>query len=114
MDGLSIITHNVGECDLTATSESGIVQTLHINVVPVAASGISINPTTVTLKVGENTTVTATVAPANTTDKNLKWTSSDETVAMVNENGEITGMGLGQCAITATTSMVFPPTVWYR
>lgn len=104
VDGLSIITHNVGECDLTATSESGIVQTLHINVVPVAASGISINPTTVTLKVGENTTVTATVAPANTTDKNLKWTSSDETVAMVNENGEITGMGLGQCAITAMTS----------
>ena len=104
VDGLSIITHNVGECDLTATSESGIVQTLHINVIPVAASGISINPTTVTLKVGENTTVTATVVPANTTDKNLKWTSSDETVAMVDENGEITGVGLGQCAVTATTS----------
>lgn len=104
VEGLNLITHNVGECDLTATSESGIVRMLHVNVVPVAASGISINPSLVTLKVGENTIVTATVAPANTTDKTLQWTSSDETVAIVNGNGEITGVGLGQCAVMATTS----------
>ena len=50
---------------------------------PVLATGVTLNKSETTINKGETETLTATVAPADTTDKTVAWTSSDEGVATV-------------------------------
>ncbi len=68
-------------------------------VVPV--TGVTLSGTT-SVKVGNTTTLTATVAPDNATNKNVTWTSSDTSVATV-ADGVVTGVAAGTATITVTT-----------
>lgn len=43
----------------------------------------------------------ANVQPTNLLDRSVIWVSSDETIATVDENGVVTGVGLGECIIGA-------------
>ncbi|EOT29753.1 hypothetical protein OMS_02461 [Enterococcus durans ATCC 6056] len=54
---------------------------------------------------GASETLSATVAPSNVTDKSVKFTSSNETIATVTPvQGKITGVKAGTATITATTA----------
>ncbi|MBQ9518634.1 MAG: Ig-like domain-containing protein [Firmicutes bacterium] len=59
-----------------------------------------------TIAVGSETQLSAALAPTNVYPfiDTLKWSSSDETVAEVNENGVVTGKGIGSTEITAASS----------
>ena len=57
----------------------------------VVVSGVTLNQSTLALKIGETGTLTATVEPADADDKTVTWTSSDESVANV-DNGNITAV----------------------
>ena len=48
--------------------------------------------------------LTVTVKPADATNQTLKWSSSDETVASVDENGRLTPHKKGKCVITAAAT----------
>ena len=63
-------------------------------------SNITLNQTTVTLVEGESLTLTATVAPDDATDKTVTWSTSDATIATV-ENGVVTAVAAGTATITA-------------
>lgn len=63
-------------------------------------TGITLDKDTLTIARGETATLTATVEPADTTDK-VVWSSADKTIATV-ENGVVTAVGLGETTITAT------------
>ena len=63
-------------------------------------TGITLDKDTLTIARGETATLTATVEPADTTDK-VVWSSADKTIATV-ENGVVTAAGLGETTITAT------------
>ena len=64
---------------------------------------ISVDQTTLTLTAdGATGTITATVSPADATNKNVTWTSSDEEVATV-DAGVVTPLTVGTTTITATT-----------
>ncbi len=69
----------------------------------VSVTGITLNPTTAEVKVNKTTQLTAIVAPEDATNKNVKWKSSDNTIATVDENGVVTGVAKGVATITATT-----------
>ncbi|MCD5070353.1 Ig domain-containing protein [Enterococcus faecium] len=68
-------------------------------------SGVTLNKTTTTLVVGASETLSATVLPADATDKSVKYSSSNETIATVTPvQGKITGIAAGTATITATTA----------
>ena len=69
----------------------------------VAVTGVSSNPGTSTLNIGETITISTTIAPTNADNKNLTWSSSNTGVASVNANGKVTALKEGSATITATT-----------
>ncbi len=73
-------------------------------VVPVTE--ITLNQSTLDLEVEETATLTATVSPEDATDKAVTWTSSDENVATVNEEGLVTAVKAGTATITAKAGEV--------
>ena len=70
----------------------------------VPVTGVSVVPTTGSVTVGEQLTITASVAPADATDKSVTWSSSDESIATVSEEGVVTGVAAGDATITVTTT----------
>lgn len=63
-------------------------------------TGITLDKDTLTIARGETATLTATVEPADTTDK-VVWSSADKTIATV-KDGVVTAVGQGETTITAT------------
>lgn len=54
-----------------------------------------------TLEVGKSVQLKATVTPVDATNPTVTWTSSDESIATVDENGNVTAKGIGTVIITA-------------
>ena len=75
----------IAECAVTVTVPTG---------------SVTLDKTTLSLAVGETEQLTATVKPDDATDKNVTWTSSDESVAKV-VNGKVTAVKSGKATITA-------------
>ncbi len=90
----------VGTATITATA-SGRTATCEVTVTPKGVSSIKLDKTSVSMTVKEVLTLTATVEPADADDKTVTWTSSDESVAKV-DNGKITAVGKGTAKITAS------------
>jgi len=92
-----------GNVAITATTTDG-AKTSSANVaVVVPVSGVSLNPTNVSLNIGGTATLQAVVSPANATNKNVQWNSSNTTIATVS-NGIITAASAGTAIITVTTA----------
>ncbi len=67
------------------------------------ASGITLDQTTLTMNSGTSAQLTASVSP-ETAFASITWTSSNENVATVDANGNVTAVAGGTCVITATVS----------
>lgn len=67
----------------------------------IKATDIILNKNDIILNIGEAKVLTASVYPANTTEKRVVWTSSNTSVATV-ENGIVKAVALGSTIITAT------------
>jgi len=65
-------------------------------------TGVTLSETTKTIAIGEEFTLTATVAPADAADKSVKWMSDNSSVATVDE-GKVTAVAAGTANITVTT-----------
>ncbi|USF26992.1 hypothetical protein N510_001926 [Firmicutes bacterium ASF500] len=68
----------------------------------VPVTGVTVNEEA-SVETGKSITLTATVAPASATDKSVRWSSSDTSVATVDKQGKVTGVSLGTAVITVTT-----------
>ncbi|TEB07063.1 Kappa-carrageenase precursor [Pelotomaculum schinkii] len=66
-------------------------------------SGVTLDQGMVNLKVGSTVQLTATVGPDDATDKSVTWSSSDTSVATVDNNGLVTVVGQGTATITVST-----------
>ena len=72
--------------------------------VVVHVESVSLDKTELQLAVGENATLSAAITPENATDKNVTWSSDNETVATVDANGVVTAAAPGSATITVTTA----------
>ena len=92
----------------TAHDGGGAVATAVITVTDttanIAVTGVSVSPETVPLTVGDTANLTATVTPADASDKSVTWTSSDTGVATVDSSGMVTAVAAGTATITVTTT----------
>lgn len=93
-----------GKVKITATSGDGTQKATCTVTVYIPATSVTLNKTSMTLKVGTSSTIVPTVKPSNATYKTVKWTSSNYDVATVDENGKVTAKGVGYAEITATTT----------
>ena len=69
----------------------------------VPVTGLNLTPAYISCGVGETYTITATVSPENATNKDLTWTSDNEDVATVTEDGTVTTHAEGETLIRVTT-----------
>lgn len=87
------------------TTDGGFTATAKVTVSAdvVAVTGVTLDKTSLTLAPNGSSTLKATVAPANASNKGVTWTSSDTTVATVSSTGKVTAKKDGTATITVTT-----------
>jgi uncharacterized protein YjdB len=97
----AVTTLAEGETVITA-SAGGKTATCTVTVknAVIAVTEISLNKTSLTLNVGAQESINATIKPDNATDKTITWTSSKPMIATV-ENGKVTAIAEGETVITA-------------
>ncbi len=94
-----------GSATITVTTtDGGKTATCSVTVTAkVAVTGLSLNKPTTTIVIGDNEQLTATVAPANATNTNVSWATSNEAIATVDATGTVTGVSAGTATITVST-----------
>ena len=87
---------------IVKTADGGKTAECKVTVtVPVISVGL--NKSEASLKVGETTTLTATVNPSNAANKSVTWSSNNTNAATVDSNGKVTAKAVGTADITVKT-----------
>ena len=106
-EGKTTITVTTADGQKTATCEVTVIEEQDPDPEPdpeeIAVEGISLNIQNITLKIGETTTLEASITPDNATNKNVIWSSEDSDIASVDEDGKVTAKEVGKTTITVTT-----------
>ena len=98
-----VVAVSAGEADITASVTDSEMSAVCKVTVKVAAKDITVpDNLDVKLNDGNETTVEATVSPADATDVKVSYTSTDEAVATVDKDGRVQVLQPGECDITTT------------
>ena len=100
-----VTAESAGAATITVTTADGnFTASVAVTVNPVVVTSVTINEAAQELEIGGTFTFTATVEPANATNKAVTWSSNDENVATVGEStGEVEAKAAGAATITVTT-----------
>ena len=95
-EGIAVIT--------VISTDGGYNDTCIVTVTPkpIAVTGIRLNKSSIALPVGSKETLIATILPANAANKSVTWTSSNDSVATV-QDGVVTFRAVGNATITVKT-----------
>ena len=94
-----------GSTTIIATTEVGgrtATATVTVNPPIIRPTGVELSGRT-TILVGEVETFTVTISPANATNRNVTWISSNEAVATVDNTGKVSAITIGTATITVIT-----------
>lgn len=99
-----VTSHADGEAFITATTTDGsnLVAACNVTVkklVPIET--ISFEEQKYKVTIGQKAHLIANISPSNASYTSLKYESSDPTIATVTDNGEVHGIKVGKCTITA-------------
>ena len=98
-----VVAVSAGEADITASVTNSEMSAVCKVTVKVAAKDITVpDNLDVKLNDGNETTVEATVSPADATDVKASYASTDEAVATVDKDGRVQVLQPGECDITTT------------
>ena len=95
-----------GSTQINAISDDGsFVATVAVtvNAIIVGVTGVSLNQSSIVLEVGEINQIIASIEPANASNDNITWVSLDETIASVDQQGNIVGVAVGTTIISVLT-----------
>lgn len=99
-----IVAHKEGTAKIIVLSEKYDIvaySMLTVSAAPIVAESVEV-PQVMTISLGGSKMVSVVTYPLNATTKDIVWTSSDESIATVDENGYITSIAVGEVEITAT------------
>ena len=107
VDGLDANTdYATGTYQVSFSNENGESEKVDVpsfKTKPIAVTGVTVEPKTATLDIDGTQQLTATVAPANASDKTVTYASNAQGIASVDDNGLITGKAEGTTQIVVTT-----------
>lgn len=83
-----------------STSNTNVCSSVEFKVTGATAAKVTVAPSTVTVVEGKTTQLTATVNP----QQDVTWSSNNERVAKVDQNGLVTGVSAGTATVTASTA----------
>jgi uncharacterized protein YjdB len=89
--------------NVTSNADSTRKAICIVNVNPVILTGVTLAPATFSLAAGTTRTLSATVLPANASNKNVTWSSANDLVATVS-GGTVSAVAVGITTITVTTA----------
>ena len=100
----NITAMSPGEATITATAtdDSGISASCHITVNQPLAESITLNYSNLELIEGESFQLEATISP-ETALQGVTWSSDNENIVTVNDNGYVTAVAVGETVVRATT-----------
>lgn len=105
VSGSTLTARGAGECIVTVASESNPEVSVDYRAIVITpVTGVTVTADTKTLFIGTTAQLTATVKPADASITGVKWESTNEKVAVVDEYGVVTGVGRGQATIRATAA----------
>lgn len=106
VDGNGLVSlHSVGKTFITASCQNvSTVCEVTVNAIPVKS--IHLNKKEISEIVGSKIMLTAVIFPVDATNKEVVWTSSDEKVAVVSQDGLVEIISTGFATITATADGV--------
>ena len=93
-----------GETTITVTTVDGNYQADYQVTVYVPVTSVALNKSALTLTIGATVKLTATVSPDDAADKSVIWSSDNEPVATVSDDGTVTAVAAGTATITVTTT----------
>ena len=96
----NVTARSVGSAVIKAEDEKGHSCSCNISVNDKEITKITLDHETATVDAGKTVQLTATFTPADASNANLTWVSSDESVAVVNSSGNVTGVKSGVVNIT--------------
>lgn len=88
----------------TETTPAAASQKLKVLAEVIGVESVSLDKSTADMKVGEQLNLVASILPQDAADKSVVWSSSDETIATVDANGQVTALAAGEVTISVTTN----------
>jgi uncharacterized protein YjdB len=76
---------------------------VHVSTIATPVTGVSLDKTSLTLDKGKTETLRATIQPAEATNQNITWSSSNTSIASVSQDGVVTAITGGTATITVTS-----------
>lgn len=98
-----VTAKKLGRVTITVKAENGIEARCTVDVIS-KVKNITLNPTDIVLHAGETKNITATINPSNASNKSLTWTSSNNSIAQVDQKGKVTAKAIGEVTITAKSN----------
>jgi uncharacterized protein YjdB len=92
-----------GSATITVATNDGNKRATCSVTVSQPVTGVELDRHTLSLIVGGQDTLVATVLPSNATNKNVTWASGTPSVAQVTQTGHVTALAIGNTTITVTT-----------
>ena len=94
---------NDGEAEVIIKDSRGKIEVRIKTIVGIPLESISLNKSEISLSINGIEELKAIFKPENVTAKNVKWSSSNDNVAIVDQNGKVTAKSIGDAIITVTS-----------
>ena len=85
-------------------SKSGASDSFSITVNEIPVSAVTMSKTELVMEKGDTEDLTAAISPENATNKDVEWSSSNDSVVTVDQRGKVRAVSLGEAVVTAKSA----------